>query len=46
MPNGVPDEEVPMLDALVAIRNRMLAIKKDRWNSIKADDVYQLNAEV
>ncbi|KAK7056312.1 hypothetical protein VNI00_002865 [Paramarasmius palmivorus] len=38
----VPQEELPILEALVNIRNRLTALKKDRGEFIKASDVNQL----
>ncbi|KAF8967681.1 hypothetical protein BDZ97DRAFT_1802751 [Flammula alnicola] len=38
----VPQEELPILEALINIRNRLTALKKDRGEFIKASDVNQL----
>ncbi|KAF8202212.1 hypothetical protein BJ912DRAFT_1019144 [Pholiota molesta] len=38
----VPQEELPILEALINIRNRLTALKKDRGEFIKAADVNQL----
>ncbi|KAK1227177.1 hypothetical protein PQX77_009811 [Marasmius sp. AFHP31] len=38
----VPQEEFPILEALVNIRNRLTALKKNRAEFIKASDVNQL----
>lgn len=38
----VPQEELPILEALVNIRNRLTALKKDRGEFIKASDVNSL----
>ncbi|KAJ8094396.1 hypothetical protein PM082_010830 [Marasmius tenuissimus] len=38
----VPQEELPILEALVNIRNRLTALKKNRAEFIKASDVNQL----
>ncbi|GAA5999619.1 uncharacterized protein JCM10292_003649, partial [Rhodotorula paludigena] len=35
----VPEEEQPVLEALVHIRNRLTALKKDRTEYIRAKDV-------
>ncbi|KAF5336169.1 hypothetical protein D9611_006372 [Ephemerocybe angulata] len=42
MPDPVPQEELPILEALVNIRNRLTALKKDRGEFIKASDVNSL----
>ncbi|KAG2011667.1 hypothetical protein CC2G_011759 [Coprinopsis cinerea AmutBmut pab1-1] len=42
MPEPVPQEELPILEALVNIRNRLTALKKDRGEFIKASDVNSL----
>uniref|UniRef100_A0A0W0FXM3 Uncharacterized protein n=1 Tax=Moniliophthora roreri TaxID=221103 RepID=A0A0W0FXM3_MONRR len=42
MAEPVPQEELPILEALVNIRNRLTALKKDRGEFIKASDVNQL----
>ncbi|KAF8817492.1 hypothetical protein BYT27DRAFT_7199026 [Phlegmacium glaucopus] len=38
----VPQEELPILESLISIRNRLTALKKDRGEFIKASDVNQL----
>ncbi|KAF8159603.1 hypothetical protein B0H34DRAFT_782295 [Crassisporium funariophilum] len=38
----VPQEELPILEALINIRNRLTALKKDRGEFIKTSDVNQL----
>ncbi|TFK39948.1 hypothetical protein BDQ12DRAFT_681509 [Crucibulum laeve] len=38
----VPQEELPILEAVINIRNRLTALKKDRGEYIKASDVNQL----
>ncbi|KAH9479506.1 CUB1 family protein C30C2.08 [Psilocybe cubensis] len=42
----VPQEELPILEALINIRNRLTALKKDRGEFIKASDVNQLHQAV
>lgn len=42
MPEPVPQEELPILESLVNIRNRLTALKKDRGEFIKAGDVNSL----
>lgn len=46
MPEPVPQEELPILEALVNIRNRLTALKKDRGEFIKAADVNSLYQSV
>ncbi|KIM44555.1 hypothetical protein M413DRAFT_442518 [Hebeloma cylindrosporum] len=42
----VPQEELPILEALINIRNRLTALKKDRGEFIKAQDVNSLHQAV
>ncbi|TEB33069.1 hypothetical protein FA13DRAFT_1754197 [Coprinellus micaceus] len=46
MPDPVPQEELPILEALVNIRNRLTALKKNRGEFIKASDVNSLYKDV
>ncbi|KAH6916018.1 hypothetical protein BKA70DRAFT_1501556 [Coprinopsis sp. MPI-PUGE-AT-0042] len=46
MPEPVPQEELPILESLVNIRNRLTALKKDRGEYIKAGDVNSLYQSV
>ncbi|KAJ2914660.1 hypothetical protein MD484_g5763, partial [Candolleomyces efflorescens] len=46
MPEPVPQEELPILEALVNIRNRLTALKKDRGEFIKPSDVNSLYQSV
>jgi len=39
---SVPQEELPILEAVIHIRNRLTALKKDRGNYVKAHDVLSL----
>ncbi|KAF9054443.1 hypothetical protein BJ165DRAFT_1382078 [Panaeolus papilionaceus] len=43
---SVPQEELPILETLINIRNRLTALKKDRGEFIKATDVNQLYQSV
>ncbi|PPQ62875.1 hypothetical protein CVT24_006273 [Panaeolus cyanescens] len=43
---SVPQEELPILENLINIRNRLTALKKDRGEFIKASDVNQLYQSV
>jgi hypothetical protein len=38
----VPSEELPILERLIVVRNRLTALKKDRKEYIKSADVLQL----
>ncbi|KAJ7576912.1 hypothetical protein C8J56DRAFT_971902 [Mycena floridula] len=42
MTGPVPQEELPILEAVINIRNRLTALKKDRGDFIKASDVNSL----
>ncbi|KII87517.1 hypothetical protein PLICRDRAFT_43170 [Plicaturopsis crispa FD-325 SS-3] len=42
MAGPVPQEELPILEAVIGIRNRLTALKRDRGEYIKASDVNQL----
>ncbi|GAA6028783.1 hypothetical protein JCM8097_007393 [Rhodosporidiobolus ruineniae] len=42
----VPEEELPVLEALVHIRNRLTALKKDRTEYIRAKDVLDVYASL
>ena len=46
MSNRVPQEELPILEALINIRNRLQALKKDRHNYIKPSTVTEIHDEV
>ncbi|KAF8518013.1 hypothetical protein BU17DRAFT_76289 [Hysterangium stoloniferum] len=39
---SVPQEELPILEAVIHIRNRLTALKKDRGDYVKAHDVLSL----
>ncbi|GAA6025029.1 hypothetical protein JCM8202_002060 [Rhodotorula sphaerocarpa] len=42
----VPEDELPVLEALVHIRNRLTALKKDRTEYIRANDVLDIYASL
>ncbi|CAJ0836830.1 3979_t:CDS:2 [Entrophospora sp. SA101] len=46
MSSRVPNEELPILEALICIRNRLHALKKDRANYIRASAVIEIYEEV
>ena len=46
MPNQVPDEELSILEAIINIRNRLQALKKDRQNYIKSSTVSEIYDKV
>ena len=46
MQNRVPEEELPILEAIINIRNRLQALKKDRQNYIKSSTVTEIYDEV
>ncbi|EPQ56789.1 hypothetical protein GLOTRDRAFT_128320 [Gloeophyllum trabeum ATCC 11539] len=46
MANPVPQEELPILEAVVNIRNRLTALKKDRGEYIKPSDVNALYQQI
>ncbi|KAI8374242.1 uncharacterized protein BYT42DRAFT_599321 [Radiomyces spectabilis] len=46
MPHSVPSEELPILERLLAIRNRLSALKRDRSTYLKADDIMPIKEEV
>ncbi|KAH8798713.1 hypothetical protein DL96DRAFT_1638469 [Flagelloscypha sp. PMI_526] len=43
---AVPPEELPVLEGVISIRNRLYALKKDRGEFIKASDVNSLYKDV
>jgi len=42
MPDKVPAEELPILENLVSIRNRLSAIKRDKASYMRSKDIYPL----
>ncbi|KAG6850792.1 hypothetical protein H0H93_008830 [Arthromyces matolae] len=46
MANTVPQEELPILEAVINIRNRLTALKKNRAEYVKATDVNSLYQSV
>ncbi|CAG8498423.1 28_t:CDS:2 [Funneliformis caledonium] len=46
MTNRVPDEELSILEAIIGIRNRLHALKKDRQTYIKSSTVTEIYDEV
>ncbi|KDQ61670.1 hypothetical protein JAAARDRAFT_66748 [Jaapia argillacea MUCL 33604] len=44
--NTIPQEELPILEAVINIRNRLTALKKDRGEYIKASDVNALYQQI
>ncbi|KAN0061769.1 hypothetical protein ACQY0O_005762 [Thecaphora frezii] len=44
--SGIPQEELPILEALINIRNRLTALKKDSSEFIRSHDVQQLYQQV
>ncbi|KAI9287188.1 hypothetical protein BC943DRAFT_319206 [Umbelopsis sp. AD052] len=42
MPDKVPPEELPILEAMVSIRNRLSALKRDRASYMRSKDIYPL----
>ncbi|KAG2179235.1 hypothetical protein INT43_002085 [Umbelopsis isabellina] len=42
MPNKVPEAELPILETLVSIRNRLSAIKRDKASYMRSKDIYPL----
>ncbi|TFK51647.1 hypothetical protein OE88DRAFT_1698701 [Heliocybe sulcata] len=46
MSNPVPQEELPILENVINIRNRLTALKKDRGEYIKASDVNALYQQI
>ncbi|PWN42768.1 hypothetical protein IE81DRAFT_323119 [Ceraceosorus guamensis] len=44
--SAIPAEELPILEALISIRNRLTALKKDSSEFIRPQDVQQLYKEV
>ncbi|GBC07720.1 hypothetical protein RclHR1_07650007 [Rhizophagus clarus] len=46
MPNRVSEEELPVLESIINIRNRLQALKKDRQHYIKSSTVTEIYDEV
>lgn len=46
MPNRVSEEELPVLESIINIRNRLQALKKDREHYIKSSAVIEIYEEV
>ncbi|CAB4434298.1 unnamed protein product [Rhizophagus irregularis] len=46
MPNRVSEEELPILESIINIRNRLQALKKDREHYIKSSAVTEIYDEV
>ncbi|KZT27730.1 hypothetical protein NEOLEDRAFT_1130191 [Neolentinus lepideus HHB14362 ss-1] len=46
MANSIPQEELPILENVINIRNRLTALKKDRGEYIKSSDVNTLYQQI